>query len=243
MIRVRGLTRSYGPIYALRGVDLDIEAGESVTILGPNGAGKTTLLRILATLLNPSNGEVQINGKDLSTGSYDIRAKLGFASHRSLVYDNLTVEENLVFYGKLYRVPDLAARTEDVLRTVGLLSRRRSRAGTLSRGMQQRLSLARAIIHKPDLMLLDEPYAGLDQESSEMLEVLLDAVRGEAKTVIMTTHNLERGLSRADRVVILTKGRVAFEASSSSLTLQQLREAYWEHCQQRGGIIMEEGAS
>ena len=242
MIRVRGLTRSYGPIYALRGVDLDVEAGESVTILGPNGAGKTTLLRILATLLNPSNGEVQINGKDLSTGSNDIRAKLGFASHRSLVYDNLTVEENLVFYGKLYRVRELAARTEDVLRTVGLLSRRHSRAGTLSRGMQQRLSLARAIIHKPDLMLLDEPYAGLDQESAEMLEVLLDAVRGEARTVIMTTHDLERGLSRADRVVILTKGRVAFDAPSSSLTLQQLRDAYWEHCQQRGGI-MEEGAS
>ena len=94
MIHVRGLTRSYGSIYALRGVDLDVEAGESVTILGPNGAGKTTLLRILAMLLNPSSGEVRINGKDLSTGSYDIRAKLGFASHRSLVYDNLTVEEN-----------------------------------------------------------------------------------------------------------------------------------------------------
>ena len=241
MIHVRGLTRSYGSIYALRGVDLDVEAGESVTILGPNGAGKTTLLRILAMLLNPSSGEAQINGKDLSTGSYDIRAKLGFASHRSLVYDNLTVEENLTFYGKLYRVPGLAARTEDVLRTVGLLSRRHSRAGTLSRGMQQRLSLARAIIHKPELMLLDEPYAGLDQESAEMLEVLLDAVRGEARTVIMTTHNLERGLSRADRVVILTKGRVVFEAPSSSLTLQQLRDAYWEHCQKGRGV--EEGTT
>ncbi len=232
MIHVRELTRSYGPIYALRGVDLDVASGESVTILGPNGAGKTTLLRILATLLNPSSGEAQIDGKDLSTNSCDIRARLGFASHRSLIYDNLTVEENLIFYGKLYRVPGLAVRTEDLLRTVGLLSRRRSRAGTLSRGMQQRLSLARAIIHKPDLVLLDEPYAGLDQESAEMLELLLNAVRGEARTVIMTTHNLERGLGRSDRVVILTKGRVVFEAPSSSLTLQQLRESYWEHCQQ-----------
>ena len=241
MIRVRGLTRSYGSICALRGVDLDVEAGESVTIVGPNGAGKTTLLRILATLLNPSSGEVRINGEDLSTGSYNIRARIGFASHRSLVYDNLTVEENLAFYGKLYRVPALVARTDSILRTVGLLSRRRSRAGTLSRGMQQRLSLARAIIHKPDLMLLDEPYAGLDQESAAMLEVLLDAVRGEARTVVMTTHNLERGLSRADRVVILTKGKVAFEAPSLSLTLQQLRDVYWEHCQAEGGL--EEGSS
>ncbi len=231
MIHIRELTRSYGPICALRGVNLDVEDGESVAILGPNGAGKTTLLRILATLLNPSSGEAQINGKDLSTRSYDIRARLGFASHRSLLYDNLTVEENLAFYGKLYHVPGLVVRTEEVLRTVGLLSRRRSRTGTLSRGMQQRLSLARAIIHKPDLMLLDEPYAGLDQESVEMLEVLLNAVRSEARTVIMTTHNLERGLSRSDRVVILTKGRVAFEAPSSSLTLQQLRESYWKTCQ------------
>ncbi|MEE8593233.1 MAG: heme ABC exporter ATP-binding protein CcmA [Candidatus Bipolaricaulota bacterium] len=241
MIHVRGLTKSYGSIYALRGVDLNVESGESVTIVGPNGAGKTTLLRILATLLNPSSGKAWIDGMDLSTASYDIRAKLGFASHRSLVYDNLTVEENLAFYGKLYRVPGLAARTENVLRTVGLLSRRRSRAGTLSRGMQQRLSLARAIIHKPDLMLLDEPYAGLDQESAAMLEVLLDAVRGEARTVIMTTHNLERGLSRADRVVILAKGRIAFEAPSLSLTLQQLRDAYWEHCREGRGV--EEGSS
>jgi len=107
--------------------------------------------------------------------------------------------------------------------------------------MQQRLSLARAIIHKPDLMLLDEPYAGLDQESAAMLEVLLDAVRGEARTVVMTTHNLERGLSRADRVVIFTKGKVAFEAPSLSLTLQQLRDVYWEHCQAEGGL--EEGSS
>lgn len=241
MIHVRELTRSYGPIYALCGVDLDVEAGESVTIVGPNGAGKTTLLRILATLLKPSSGEVRINGVNLSTGSYDIRARIGFASHRSLVYDNLTLEENLVFYGRLYGVPALTARTEDVLRTVGLLSRRRSRAGTLSRGMQQRLSLARAIIHKPDLMLLDEPYAGLDQEAAEMLEVLLDAVRREARTVIMTTHDLERGLSRADRVVILTRGRIAFEAPSSSLTPQQLRDTYWEHC--RKGRGMEEGSS
>jgi len=241
MIHVRGLTKSYGSIYALRGVDLDVEPGESVTIVGPNGAGKTTLLRILATLLTPSSGEARIDGMDLSTGSYDIRARLGFASHRSLVYDNLTVEENLAFYGKLYRVPGLAARTENVLRTVGLLSRRHSRAGTLSRGMQQRLSLARAIIHKPDLMLLDEPYAGLDQESAEMLEVLLDAVRDEARTVIMTTHNLERGLSRADRVVILTKGRIAFEAPGSSLTLLQLRDTYWEHCREGRGV--EEGAT
>ena len=236
MIHVRGLTRSYGPIYALRGVDLDVEAGESVTIVGPNGAGKTTLLRILATLLKPSGGEARVHGMDLNSSSHEIRGRLGFASHRSLVYDNLTVEENLTFYGRLYRVPSLAVRTKDVLQTVGLLSRRQSRAGTLSRGMLQRLSLARAIIHNPDLMLLDEPYAGLDQEAAEMLEVLLDAVRREARTVIMTTHDLERGLGRADRVVILNKGRIAFEASSSSLTPQQLRVTYWEHCRSSAEI-------
>ena len=236
MIHVRGLTRSYGSIYALRGVDLDVEAGESVTILGPNGAGKTTLLRVLATLLKPTGGEVRVDGMDLSSSSHEIRRRLGFASHRSLVYDNLTVEENLTFYGRLYRIPALAARTAEVLGMVGLRSRRRSRAGTLSRGMQQRLSLARAIIHNPDLMLLDEPYAGLDQEAAGMLEALLDVVRREARTVMMTTHDLERGLGRADRVVILAKGRIAFEAPSSSLTPQQLRATYWEHCRSGTGI-------
>lgn len=233
MIQVRGLVRSFGATAALRGVDIEVASGESVTLFGPNGAGKTTFLRILATLLKPSQGEVRVHGMDLHDGACEIRRQTGFASHRPLLYDDLTVEENLAFYARLYDVRRAAQRVEEVLRWVGLYGRRRSRARTLSRGMQQRLSLARAILHKPSLMLLDEPYSGLDQEAARMLEGLLGAVREDALTVIMTTHNLEQGLCLSDRVAILSKGRVVYEASSASLTLAGLRDIYWHHSQEQ----------
>lgn len=231
MIRVRGLVRSFGPTYALSGVDLDVADGESLTLLGPNGAGKTTLLRILATLLKPTEGKVQINGMDLHSGAYEARSQIGFCSHDSLIYDELTVEENLAFYGRLYGVAKRRERVEEVVRLVGLRPRRHSRARTLSRGMQQRLSLARSILHEPSILLLDEPYSGLDQEAARMLGDLLGAVREETRTVVMTTHNLERGLSLSDRICVLAKGRVAYEAGSEELTLDELRVAYWKTTQ------------
>jgi heme exporter protein A len=232
MIEVRGLVRSFGPTHALRGVDLDAADGESLTILGPNGAGKTTFLRILATLLKPTEGEVRINGTDLHSGTCEARRQLGFSSHDSLIYDDLSVEENLHFYGRLYGISKRKERVEEVLRLVGLRPRRHSRARTLSRGMQQRLSLARAILHEPPILLLDEPYSGLDQEAARMLEELLAAVRAETRTVVMTTHNLERGLSLSDRICILSKGRVVYEADSARLSLSELRVAYWEKTQE-----------
>jgi heme exporter protein A len=232
MIQVRGLVRSFGPTHALRGVDLDVADGESLTILGPNGAGKTTFLRILATLLKPTEGEVRIHDTDLHSATCEARRQLGFASHDSLIYDDLTVEENLKFYGRLYGLSKRDERIREVLRLVGLRPRRHSRARTLSRGMQQRLSLARAILHEPPILLLDEPYSGLDQEAARMLEELLGAVRTETRTVVMTTHNLERGLGLSDRVCILSKGRVAYEANSAQLSLDELRAAYWEKTQE-----------
>ncbi len=232
MIQVRGLVRSFGPTHALRGLDLDVADGESLTILGPNGAGKTTFLRILATLLKPTGGEVRINGTDLHSSTCEARRQLGFSSHDSLIYDDLSVEENLHFYGRLYGISKRKERVEEVLRLVGLRPRRHSRARTLSRGMQQRLSLARAILHEPPILLLDEPYSGLDQEAARMLEELLAAVRAETRTVVMTTHNLERGLSLSDRICILSKGRVAYEATSARLSLSELRVAYWEKTQE-----------
>jgi heme exporter protein A len=229
MIQVQGLVKSYGHTYALRNVDLEVGQGQFLTVVGPNGAGKTTLLRILATLLKPTGGLVHIRGLDLGSRSAEIRRYIGFVSHQSLIYPRLTVEENLTFYGKLYDVPAVRERVETLLHLVGLETRRRDPAGTLSRGMQQRLSIARAIIHQPSLLLLDEPYTGLDQQAAEMLRQLLQTISTEARTVVMTTHDLQRALDLCDKVAILTRGQIAYQSEDPSLTEDDLRQAYWHH--------------
>ncbi len=235
MIEVHGLVKSFGPTYALRDIDFEVAVGEFLTILGPNGAGKTTLLRALATLLKPTSGRIRISGMDLRSDSMEIRRRLGFVSHRPFTYANLTVEENLTFYGRLYDVRPLGQRVEQLLALVGLDGRRRSRACTLSRGMQQRLSLARAIIHDPALMLLDEPYAGLDQQAIMMLRELLVTVRKQSHTVVMATHNLERGFELCDQLVILSHGRIVYQNNKDSLTLATLQDAYWQHTGNKSG--------
>ena len=229
MIEIQGLTKSFGHIYALRGVDLQVAEGEFLTIVGPNGAGKTTFLRILATLLKPTRGFVRINGLDLAPADVEVRRQIGFVSHQPLIYSNLTVAENLRFYGRIYDVPELEQRVETLLSLVGLDGRTHSLARTLSRGMQQRLSVARSIIHEPSIMLLDEPYTGLDQQAARMLRGLLQTVSNKSHTVLMTTHNLEHALEPADRLVILSGGQIVFQAEAPTLSLAELREAYWQH--------------
>ena len=229
MIQIQGLVKSFGHTYALQGVDLEVAQGQFLTIVGPNGAGKTTLLRISATLLRPTSGLVHIDGLDLASRSGEIRRRIGFVSHQSLTYPKLTVEENLRFYGRLYDVASLEERVDTLLHLVGLEARRHDPAGTLSRGMQQRLSIARAVVHQPPLMLLDEPYTGLDQRATEMLRTLLQAIAAESHTVVMTTHNLQRAVELCDTVAILVSGRIVYEAERDSLDLDGLRETYWTH--------------
>lgn len=229
MIQVQGLVKSFGHTYALHEINLDVAQGQFLAIVGPNGAGKTTLLRILATLLKPSSGSVSIDGLDLASSSGEIRRRIGFVSHQSLTYGRLTVEENLRFYGRLYDVDELEGRVNSLLHLVGLETRRHDPARTLSRGMLQRLSIARAIVHQPSLLLLDEPYTGLDQQAAEMLRTLLQTVNAESRTVLMTTHNLERALELCDTVAILSSGRIVHETASEPLSADGLREIYWEH--------------
>ncbi len=233
MIQIQSLVKSFGHTYALRDVHLEVPKAEFLTIVGPNGAGKTTLLRILATLLKPTNGLVRIDGLDLASGSAEIRRRIGFVSHQSLIYGNLTVEENLRFYGRIYEVPALEERVEMLLHLVGLEARHRDPARALSRGMQQRLAIARAIIHQPSVMLLDEPYTGLDQQATEMLRQLLQTISAESRTVIMTTHNLERAVELCDRLAILARGRVVYEVENASLSLADLQQAYWQYVENR----------
>ena len=231
MIHVESLVKSFGHTYALRSIDLEVAEGEFLTVVGPNGAGKTTLLRILATLLNPTSGRVRINGLDLSPGDAEVRRQIGFVSHQPLIYGNLTVEENLRFYARIYDVQPLDQRVDMLLDLVGLDERRHSLARTLSRGMQQRLSVARGIIHEPRILLFDEPYTGLDQQATRMLHGLLQTVGAKSHTVVMTTHNLEQGLALCDRLVMLSRGSIVYESDKASLTLSELQEAYWQHAE------------
>jgi heme exporter protein A len=215
----------------LRGANLSVPEGQFVTLVGPNGAGKTTMLRILATLSRPTSGVVKIGGRELPKGAAEIRKSIGLVSHQTLLYGDLAAEENLRFYGRMYDVPDLDLRITQVLEQVGLAHRRRDPVRTFSRGMQQRLAIARAVLHRPSLMLLDEPYTGLDQDAAARLEGVMSTVGTEGRTVVMTTHDLERGLAVSDRVVILAKGRVAFEAMRAELDGAAFREAYRQYTQ------------
>jgi heme exporter protein A len=243
LIEIRGLVKAFGRKVVLRGVDLSIEPGEAVVLFGPNGAGKTTLMRIVATLSRPTAGTVRVGGIDLSYAPDAVRQQLGFVSHVPLLYENLTAEENLRFFGRLYGLGDLETRIDAMLRQVGLVARRHDLVRTFSRGMVQRLSIARALLADPSVLLLDEPDTGLDQHAAALLHRLIAQVAGaqgvegsqvRRASVLLTTHNLERGWEWADRVAILAGGRIAFQARRADLTPTELREAYDRIVNERG---------
>jgi heme exporter protein A len=229
MIEVRNVFKAFGPHHVLRGVSLTLGEGESVALFGPNGAGKTTLMRIIATLTRATAGEVWIGGNDARKAGDNIRRYIGVVTHAPLLYDSLTALENLGFYGSMYDVPDRAARIESVLRRVGLWKRRLEPVRTYSRGMVQRLAIARALLHNPPILLLDEPDTGLDQAAAEMLRQVMSDVGTEGRTVLLTTHNLERGLAWADRVLILNDGKVRYEAPAAGLGLAEFQDIYRQH--------------
>ncbi|MDY7039670.1 MAG: heme ABC exporter ATP-binding protein CcmA [Chloroflexota bacterium] len=227
MIRVRGLTKTFGRTVALRGIDLDVTDGEVLTVVGPNGAGKTTLINILATLSRPTAGEVRIGGLDTARDAIAIRRRLGMISHQPLLYGDLTAAENLVFYGRMYDVPDLPRRIGELLEQVGLAARADEAVRTFSRGMQQRLAIARALLHDPPLLLMDEPFIGLDQQAAAMLgRVLEDVGVSGTRAVVMTTHDLDRGLASGDRLVILARGQIVYEARRDQLDAARFRDTY-----------------
>jgi heme exporter protein A len=226
MISTRLLTKTFGFRPILRGLNLDVAPGECVALLGPNGAGKTTLIRILATLARPTLGQVTVAGYPLPSGAAEVRRRLGVVTHHTLLYTDLTAEENLVFYARLYGLAEAGARISRVLAQVGLDKRRRDLVRTYSRGMQQRLSLARALLPDPEVMLFDEPYTGLDPDATRMLDEVLRAVVAQGRTVLVTTHDLPRALGLSHRVLILNGGVIAHEARSSDLTPAGLAETY-----------------
>ena len=220
------MTKTFGLKSVLRGVDLDVAPGEFVVLFGPNGAGKTTLLRILATLSKPSFGRAQVAGFPLPAEAGEVRRRLGVVSHHTLIYGDLTAEENLRFYARMYGVNHAERRIAAVLEQVGLAARRRDLARTFSRGQQQRLAIGRAVLHDPEVMLFDEPYTGLDQEASAMLDGVLREVAAKGRTVLMTTHDLLRGLAVADRALILSRGQIAFSAKRGEWETAEFLRTY-----------------
>lgn len=214
-IQVEGLHKSYGDWPVLWDLDLKVEWGQFLTLFGVNGAGKTTLLRILSTQARAEAGKVMVAGYDSRRQAEAVRRHIGVVGHRGLLYDELTCRENLVFYGRLFALKDIRHRVEAVLSRVGLGHRSEHRVRTLSHGMQKRLAIARAILHQPSVLLLDEPEGGLDQESVAMLKGLLEEWTQTGGSVVMTTHNVELGLAWSHRAAVLSDGKVHFQEDTS----------------------------
>jgi heme exporter protein A len=226
MIEVKKLVKRFGMKTILRGLDFQVQPGEFVALLGPNGAGKTTFLRILSSLSRPSLGEVKVAGYHLPHHAAQVRARLGVVSHMPLLYGDLTAEENLEFYARMYGIITYQLRITEVLAMVGLESRRKDLVRTFSRGMQQRLAIGRAVLHDPDVMLFDEPYTGLDQDASEMLDGVLRSVAAQGRTVVMTSHDLARSEELATRFDVLSRGVIVASAARTSLGANNLLTFY-----------------
>jgi len=223
VVETRGLVKRYGPLAALDGVDLRLEAGETVALLGANGAGKSTLLRLLATLTRPSAGTLRLFGRPVESATAGLlRRRLGFLSHHTFLYDHLTGRENLLFYARLYGLPDPAEAARAALLQARLAERQDDRVATYSRGMQQRLALARVFLHAPEILLLDEPTTGLDRESAARLEERLRSERGAGRACLLATHDAPLAGRLATRVVALRSGRVVLDAAASEVDPERL---------------------
>jgi heme exporter protein A len=227
-IEVTGLHFSFGGPPVMRGVDLHVEQGSLITLFGPNGAGKTTLLKILAGLLRPSRGTVVIDGIDATHAPDSLRRLIGMISHQPYLYPQLTARENLEFYARLYGLADPRERSLRMIEQMRLSAVKDVEVGTYSRGMQQRLAVGRALLHSPRVLLLDEPFTGLDQQGREQLSSLLRGLKGKDRTVVMATHDIEEGLSLSDRVAVLARGKIALETGTPGLDVAGFEALYRE---------------
>lgn len=225
LIVVSNLHKRYGNKPVLRGVDLSVRAGEVRALLGANGAGKTTLIRLICGLAKADKGTIALGGVPVSAKLHELRRYVGVVSHQPMLYDSLTGMENLRFFAQLYGVRDAQSRCEAALRQVDLYSRREDMVRTYSRGMVQRLAIARATLHNPPVLLLDEPDTGLDPASAAALQQLLRSLGNAARAILLTTHNVQRALGWADSVSVLANGRMADAVPAATLDVAQVENA------------------
>jgi heme exporter protein A len=228
VVETRALVRRFGRRRAVAGVDLRIDAGECLAMFGPNGAGKTTLLRLLAGLLRPTSGEVLLLGRPLKGDAIEARGCVGMISHQSMLYDVLTVAENVAFAARLHGVPDVESATAVAIRRLGLDGRELTPVRALSRGWQQRVSIARAIVHGPALVLLDEPYTGLDVSGARALTKLLRSLLDDGASLALVTHSVEEGLSLATHAAIVLDGQIRRHDRTAGLDPVEYADAYRE---------------
>lgn len=224
LVRLVNLTRKFGPVTAVKNVNLEIRTGDFLAIFGPNGAGKSTLLKMVASLLPPTSGQVVF----LPDGATPNRAEVGYVSHQTLLYNELTGRENLAFYGRLYSIPEPESAASEMLTRMGLKEAADLPVRGYSRGMKQRLTLGRALLHEPRLVLLDEPYTGLDQHGSRLLTKILLSLREEGRTVLMITHSLAEGLELGSRVIIQNRGKLVFQAKREEVDRADFENLYFQ---------------
>lgn len=224
-LRAQGVGKRFGPLRALHPIDLELSGGSTLGVLGPNGAGKSTLLRLLAGLARPSEGELEFPGAAKGAAQ---RAAVGLVGHSTFLYPALSVRENLELTGRLYGLQGREERAAQLLAEHGLAAVAERRAGSLSRGMSQRLSIARALVHNPPLLLLDEPFTGLDPRASERLARGLSALRAEGRASVLVTHDLARAAELCDRALVLARGRARWLPASALEDVDGLHQAYRE---------------
>ncbi len=225
-IALQGVTKRFGHLTALQSIDLKVPEGTSLALFGPNGAGKTTLLRLVATLGKPTGGRITVWGIDTRQDPEKARSGIGFISHQTLLYEDLTARENLIFYGRMYGLKNLNDRIDAALDAVGLRDRQTDRVRGFSRGMKQRLAIARSTLHRPAILLLDEPFTGLDTSARSMLGRMLQDLRREGRTIILVTHDLQQGAAMSDRFVILNHGRIGAQGNTADLSPEELETLY-----------------
>ena len=221
-LRISNLTKRFGAFRAVSDLTLEIEKGQFAALFGPNGAGKTTLLKLVAGLLKPTSGTISLRFNGSGAG----RRNVGYVSHQSLLYQEMSGMENLLFYSRLYGVARPRERSRRVLERMGLAGAGEQLVREYSRGMKQRLTLGRALLHEPTLLLLDEPYVGLDQQGNRLLTSILRSLRDGTHTLLLVTHNLAEGLELCDRVLIQHRGSLVYDRSSDGLGRREVEAAY-----------------
>lgn len=224
-LEVRDLTRTFGVRKALDGISFDLPRGAFLSIFGPNGAGKTTMVKVLTTLMAPSSGTARVCGLDVVQDAVELRERIGLISHNPLLYPDLSAQENLLFFSEMYGIEDAEDRVRDLLVSVELDHRRLDLVRTFSRGMLQRLSIARALLHRPDVLFLDEPYSGLDPHAMDIFDNLIGQIR-ENHTFVMISHDLEKGLELCSHALILARGRVVLAAERGAIDDREFAQAY-----------------
>lgn len=226
MIEIKRLTKQADSKLILRGIDLSIKKGETVAILGPNGAGKSTLLKVLATLIKPTSGAIKVNGMDLKKNRLEIKKILGYLPHSSLLYDHYSPLENLVFFGNLYGVKNAEKRAIELVKDVGLSFFLNEPVKNFSRGMIQRIAIARAIVHDPEILLLDEPHTGLDQGAISILNNVILSMKEKGTTTLMVTHDFKQAAEICDRIIIVKSGKIVDDFQMENQELSVLTEKY-----------------